>query len=439
MKAHHLRGLGALFALAAVLALVAPAIARADAVTDWNATASTAIVTTAGQPPPAAALSFAMVQGAVYDAVNGVDRGHRPYLTLPFANPWDSKDAAAATAAYKVLVGLFPGQLGTLKPLYDGYVAALPDVPAGAKAGGVAAGEVAAAAMLKARENDGRNPPGPFPFVFGTEPGQWRLAPPQGPAPGIVSIDPTPWVGNVKPFLVPDVSMLRTAPPNPVGSQAYTKDYNEVKRLGSLDSTQRTADQTAAAIFWQDHAFAMWNRAIRSLASPSDTAANARLFAATNLASADAVIGCWNNKYHWNFWRPITAIREGDNDGNEATKGDSTWTPLFDPTVAVSGAKLVTPGFPDHPSGHSCSSSAITHTLRNFFGTDKVTFTVTSNKCLPAPCTPRTFKRFSDAIDEVVDARVWGGIHFRTADTEGAKLGRKVARYLRTHYLQAVR
>jgi hypothetical protein len=427
------------FSLAAiplVVALGAPALARADAVTDWNANAQTAIVATAGQSPQAAVLSFAMVQGAVYDAVNAIDRGHRPYLTLPAANPWDSEDAAAATAAYRVLASLFPGQLTTLTSQYTASLAAVPDGPA--EDGGVAAGVAAATAMLAARANDGRNPTDPFPFVFGTEPGQWRLAPPQGPAPGIVSIDPAPWVGNVKPFLVPDVGRLRTSPPNAVTSHAYAKDFNEVKELGSLTSTVRTADQTAAAIFWQDNGMAIWNRAFRSLASPTDTAGNARLLAETNLAAADALIGCWNNKYYWNFWRPITAIREGDADGNPATKGDAGWTPLFDPSVAVSGAKLVTPGFPDHPSGHTCASGAITRVLRDFFGTDKVTFTATSNKCLPAPCPARTFRRFSDAIDEIIGARIWSGIHFRTADETGARLGKKVARYLRKHYFQPV-
>ena len=182
--------------VAALFALIAPATARADAVTDWNAIASTTIVVMAGQPPHASTSSFAMVQGAVYDAVNAIDGGHRPYLVQPAANPWDSKDAAAPAAAFKVLAGLFLGQLGTLQPLYDNYVAALPDDPPGSKAAGIAVGEAAATAMLKARENDGRNPPGPFPFVFGTDPGQWRLAPPQGPAPGIVAIDPAPWVGG---------------------------------------------------------------------------------------------------------------------------------------------------------------------------------------------------------------------------------------------------
>lgn len=436
MNAQSMRGGRLFLVVAALFALIAPAAARADAVTDWNAIATTAIVVTAGQPPHASTSSFAMVQGAVYDAVNAIDRGHRPYLVQPAANPWDSKDAAAAAAAFKVLAGLFPGQLGTLQPMYDSYVAALPDDPPGSKAAGIAVGEAAATAMLKARENDGRNPPGPFPFVFGTDPGQWRLGPPQGPT-GIVAIDPAPWVGGVRTFLVPDAAMLRTDPPNAVTSAAYTEDYNEVKELGSLTSTIRTPDETQAAIFWQDHGFAIWNRVMRSLAT-SNTADNARMFAMADLAAADAAIGCWNNKYYWNFWRPITAIREGDNDGNPATQGDPNWTPLFDPTVAVSGAKLVNPGFPDHPSGHTCGSGAILHTLQDFFGTDKVTFTATSNKCLPAPCPARTFDRFSDALKEIIDARIWGGIHFRTADVAGAVLGKKVAHWERKHYFQPV-
>jgi hypothetical protein len=434
MNARPVRGRRLLVVVAALFALAAPAAARADAVTDWNLIASNSIVVTAGQPPHASAPSFAMVQGAVYDAVNAIDGGYQPYLVKPAANPWDSRDAAAATAAYQVLIGIFPGQQAALKPVYDAYIANLPDVPAGSRAAGVTIGEAAAAAMLANRQNDGRNPPGPFPFVFETDPGEWRLAPPQG---GIVSLDPAPWVGNVRPFLVPDVEMLRTDPPNAVTSGAYTEDYNEVKELGSLNSTKRTADETAAAIFWQDHGFAMWNRAMRSLAT-SNTADNARMFAMVDLATADAAIGCWDNKYYWNYWRPITAIRTGDDDGNPATDGDPSWTPLFDPSVAVSGAKLVTPGFPDHPSGHSCGSSAIVHTLQDFFGTDKVTFTVTSNKCSPAPCTPRTFDRFSQTLKEIIDARVWGGIHFRTADTVGAVLGKKVAHWERKHYFVPV-
>ena len=154
------------------------------------------------------------------------------------------------------------------------------------------------------------------------------------------------------------------------------------------------------------------------------------------LAGADGSIGCWNDKAYWSFWRPITAIREAAGDGNPNTKADPSWVPLFDPTVPVSGAPLVTPGFPDHPSGHTCVSGAIVSAMQDFFGTDVVPFTATSNKCLPAPCPARSFGRLSDALKEIIGARVWSGIHFRTADRQGAKLGKKVAAYMDRHYFQ---
>ena len=402
-----------------------------NAVIEWNAIAATAIVSTAGQSPQAALPSLGMVQGAVYDAVNAIDGGHQPYLAAPPAQDGDSKEAAAVTAAFRVLVGLFPTQLSTLQPLYDSSLASVPDGTA--KSDGVAVGEAAAATMLTARQNDGRG--GSFTFVPGTAPGQWRPAPSQGPT-GIVARDPAPWVGFVTPFLVPDVNMLRTDGPNPLTSAAYAKDFNEVKSVGSLTSTTRTADETAAAIFWQDNGAAIWNRVFRSLALSHelDIVDSARMFAMTDLAAADGAIGCWNDKAYWSSWRPIIAIREAATDGNPATQADPNWLPLFDPSVPVSGAPLVTPGFPDQPSGHTCASGAIVHTLQAFFGTDKISFTATSNKCSPAPCPARSFDRFSSALKEIIDARVWGGIHFRTADVEGAVLGKKVVHYMEHHY-----
>jgi hypothetical protein len=412
---------------------------------EWNAIASTAIFAPppagTGQPPHASVLSMAMVQGAVYDAVNAIDGGHTPYLVAPPADPGDSKEAAAATAAFRVLVG-FPtatppltgvaaSQLATLQPLYDATLGSVPDGPA--KQGGIEVGEAAAAAMLRARQSDGRF--GTFTFVPGTDPGDWRPGPPQGPA-GTVAVDPAPWVGFVRPFLVPDVDMLRSNGPNDVTSAEYAADFTEVKRLGSLTSTRRTADQTMAAIFWQDNGLAIWNRVFRSMATSHelDIVDSARLFAMGDLAGADGSIGCWNDKAYWSFWRPITAIRAAATDGNPATHADPNWVPLFDPTVAVSGAPLVTPGFPDHPAGHGCISGAIVGALRTYFGTDKVPFTAVSNKCSPAPCPNRSFDRLSLALKEIIDARVWGGIHFRTADVQGAVLGKKVARYMRAHY-----
>jgi len=419
----------------AFVALASPTVARADAVTDWNAIASTAIVTNAGQPPPVSVLHFAMVQGAVYDAVNAIDRGHRPYLVQPNANPTDSKEAAAAAAAFRVLVGfdnlpgLFPAQLSTWQPVYNAYIAGLPDNPPGSRAAGIAVGETTARAMLNARMNDGRF--GPPPALYPPATGIWRSTPP------LFANDPAPWVGNVRPFIVPSAEMLRTDGPNSLTSAAYAEDLNEVKNLGSLTSTTRTADQTDAAIFWQDQAMALWNRIFRTLAASQglDIVENARLFAMTNLAAADAAIGCWNDKYYWQFWRPITAIREANTDGNPATVADPNWLPLFDPTTPVCHLPLlVTPPFPDHPSGHCCATSAFVHTLQNFFGTDKIGFSAFSNKS----CTTRSFERFSDALKEVIDARVWSGIHFRTADVQGSVLGKKVSQYMKMHYFQPV-
>ena len=416
----------------AVVTLVSPRVARADAVTDWNLIASTAIVTTAAQPPPVSALSFAMVQGAVYDAVNAIDRGHQPYLVQPASNPTDSKEAATATAAYQVLIGLFPSQQPTLQPQYDAYIAALPDNPPGSKAAGIAIGEATASAMLTARMNDGRFGPTPTPYPSPAPPGIWRPTPPN------FLNDPAAWVGNVLPFLVPNVEMLRTDGPNPLTSAEYAEDFNEVKELGSLTSTTRTPDQTDAAIFWQDHAHALFNRIFRTLAASQNLniVDSARLFAMENLAAADAAIGCWNDKYYYWFWRPITAIREADTDGNPDTEADPTWLPLFDPATPVCNPlfPLFTPPFPDHPSGHACATGAFVNTLQNFFGTDKIAVSAFSNKS----CTTRSFERFSDMLSEVIDARVWAGIHFRTADTQGSVLGKKVAQYLKKHYFQPV-
>jgi hypothetical protein len=276
--------------------------------------------------------------------------------------------------------------------------------------------------------NDGRF--GLPPTLDPPAPGVWRPTPPN------FGGDPGAWVGKVLPFIVPSAEMLRTDGPNALTSAAYAEDFNEVKELGSLTSTTRTADETDAAIFWQENAFALWNRIYRTLAASQglDIVENARLFAMENLAAADAVIGCWNDKYYWQFWRPITAIREADTDGNPATEADPVWLPLFDPATPVPPPPLVTPSFPDHPSGHSCASSAIVHTLQNFFGTDKIAFIAFSNKS----GTTRSFDRFSDALKEIIDARVWGGIHFRTADTQGAVLGKKVAHYLKKNYFQPV-
>ena len=422
---HPRRGAGVVLAVAALCAALAmPMIptagavvetASADMVIEWHGNAMTAVFTNARQGPTVAVLSLAIVQGAVYDAVNAIEGGYQPYLAAPAADPEDSMDAAVATAAHHTLVALFPTQQTTLDALYAESLAEIPNGPG--ETGGIVVGAQAAATMLAARANDGRG--GPFTVVESFGPGEWRRTPP-----GLL-FEPAPWVGNVRPFLIKSAASLRSKGPNPLTSDAYTEDFKEVKRIGSLTSTVRTADQTDAAIYWQDNGGALWNRIFASLVVSRnlDGAQAARLLAMTNMAAADGAIACWNDKYYWNFWRPITAIREAATDGNPATVADPNWNPLF-----------ATPPFPEHPSGHSCVSTAIVRTLQNFFGTDKIAFSAFSNNSL----TTRSFNRFSEAIKEILDARVWAGIHFRTADMQGSVIGKKVAHRLENHYFQPV-
>ena len=395
----------------------APALASSDAdsVIEWNLIASNSIVGVARQPPHSAIFSFAMVQGAVYDAVTAIEGGYEPYLSSPAADGTESTDAAVATAAYRVLIGIFPAQQATLEPL---YAASLADVPAGAsKEAGIDIGEATAAAMLADRTGDGRG--GALVFELGDEPGEWR------PAPPLFGLDPASWAGNVRPFLMDSADQFRSDGPNPLTSTSYAEDFNEVKSVGASNSSTRTADQTDSAIFWQDHGIALWNRIQRSLATGHALtgAEAARLLATTNLAGADGVIACWNDKNYWNFWRPITAIREAGSDGNPATVADPNWTPLFG-----------TPPFPDHPSGHGCVSGAIVGTIQNFFGTDKIGFTAFSNNSQ----TTRSFDRLSHALKEIIDCRVWAGIHFRTADVHGSVIGKRVAHLLDASYFRPV-
>jgi hypothetical protein len=275
-----------------------------------------------------------------------------------------------------------------------------------------------------------------FTPVIGTDAGDWR---PIG-WPATPVYDPDGWVGNLKPFLIKNPSDFRTKGPNVLTSAAYTRDFAEVKELGALTSSTRTADQTAAAVFWQFAPIALWNPLARELASrfDLDIADQARLYASVNLAGTDAAIGCWNDKYHWAFWRPRAAIREAATDGNPATVPDPSWESLFALGTQTT-PPLGTPPFPDHPSGHGCLSGAVLQTMADFFGRDRIAFTVVSGRSLNGvPIPPRRFERFSQARTEIIDARVWGGIHFRTADRQGAVLGRKVARYIRKNYFRPV-
>ena len=255
--------------------------------------------------------------------------------------------------------------------------------------------------------------------------------------PPLTTPEPTAWVGNVKPFLVPDVEMLRTKGPNDLTSKKYAKDLNEVEAIGAFASTVRTPDQTSAAIFWQSPPLFLWGGLERSLAQRYglSTADNARLFAEVSLAEADAAIGCWNDKYYWNFWRPADAIHLADTDGNPNTIADPTWRPLFDPATPTV-PPLATPNFPDHPSGHSCVTGSTMKVLHDFFDTDAWRSTSSAPGLQARPQATRHFDSFSAATEEVINARVWGGIHFRTADEQGVRLGEEVARWEDHHYFK---
>jgi PAP2 superfamily len=415
-RSNRIRALGVTVAVAAGLAMPATAPAASnDTVIDWYRYAGDELNRAAQMrnQPPRARLEMAMVQGAVYNAVNAIARTNQPYLVAPRARRWYSKDAAAATAAYRVVIALLPDRQPALAPLYRQSLAEIPD--GAAQAGGIRVGRRAARAMLAAREDDGRD--GPRQPVFGTEPGVWR------PTPPVFAVSPTAWIGDVAPFLIPSAERLRTRGPNRLTSGIYAKEFNETKELGEANSATRTPEQTEIALYWDR---APWDDTLVSLARSQklDTNDTARLLAMVSLAGVDAEIAVVSEKNYWNTWRPVTAIREAEYDGNPATTPDPNWTPLIE-----------TPGFPEYPAGHTAGSGAIVGALQNFFGTDRTAFSAFS----PSSGTTRSFTRFSQALQEVIDSRVWGGIHWRTADVVGARLGKRVARWERSRYFKPVR
>jgi hypothetical protein len=412
MTMRHARRGGLLAAVAALLVLSA-APARADTVSEWNLNATDALIVGAAQPPQVSVPHLAMVHGAVYDAVNAIDRGHEGYLlSARVATPSDSKEAAAATAAYRVLVHLVPAQKMALDRL---YAASLSEIHEGSpKKRGVAVGEAAAAAMVAARTDDGRF--GSFRFAIGSGPGEWR------PVLPMFVNDPAAWLKDVKPFLIRSPSQFRSQGPFPLASRRYAREFEEVKAFGAVESDVRSERQELAAKYWAENPPATWSRIFRTLSAQEGLSLveNARFFAMLYMTSADALVSVWDGKAHWAFWRPITAIREADTDGNPRTEQDSGWLPL-----------IPTPPYPEHPAGHPGFSGSIVRTLQQFFGTDRVAWSDTNNAGLT-----RSFTRLSQAIDEIVNARVWSGIHFRTADEQGEQIGRQVARYRERHYFE---
>lgn len=413
----HARSLRSLLAGALVAAVVVPASVNATTegeVGKWNRLAMTALA----QPPQVQVLHAAMVQVAVYDAVNAIVGGHQPYAYAGPAPADASVDAAVATAAHRVLTGvtivpaLTPAMIATLDAELAASLAAVPDGPA--EAAGIDVGTAAANAMLAARAADGRYASsGGFPVLPGI--GRWQ--------PLASGNDPNAWVADVVPFVIEDPARFRTDGPLPLGSAAYAEEYNETKALGAASGSTRSLAQTDLALFYAVNPVEMFNRTFRGIAagmglSPAD---EARLFAQLNLSGADALISCWDDKRAWSFWRPLTAIQQGANDGNPRTAGDAAWQ-SFRPS----------PPYPEHPSGYNCLTGAMMDAARDFFGTDRVSFTMTANATLP----PRSYARFTDVLKDTIDARIYLGFHFRTAEMQGAVMGKQVAHWVSRHALQ---
>src|SRR5258708_7749145 len=386
----------------AVLASIFVTNAKAnDPIADWNAIAETA-VKTAKHAPPVAALDFAIVHLAIYDAVESIDGRYEPYHAfVPGAT--GSPSAAAARAGHDVLVGLFPSQFATLDSAYTNFLAANSIDPLDP---GTAVGAQAAADILTLRTNDGRFPSNPPPFLGSTAIGQWRPTPsllpgpPPSFAPGL-----TPWVATVTPFTMMSNSQFRVDPPPDLTSDVWTADYNEVMTVGSLTSTTRTPEQTDIGYFWADSGPVLWQNALRYISRNylNDIADSAPIYALAEASLADTQIACWDTKYFYQFWRPVTAIRAGG--GNAALVADPTWQPLIN-----------TPNFPEYTSGHASTSGAISHVLGLFFRTDELNFQMTTTNPNASEKT-RTFARFSQAEEEVINARVYVCIHYLNSDT----------------------
>jgi hypothetical protein len=388
-------------ALAALLTQPA-APARADMVTDWNVIALNATAV-----PPNSILQsrvLAIVHGAIYDALRAVEQKGGAYAVDVKAPAGTSVDAAIAAAAHGALVRLAPAQRAMLDTALS---ASLSKVPEGqGKTDGVAIGSQVAEKLVALRATDRSDAKATFTPKSGT--GLYQLTPP-----GLSQAILAQW-GGVTPFVLHSRTGLDQKGAPAVTSAAFVRDFDEVRSIGARNSTTRTADQTAAAIFWTVQTGVPWHAAARaaSAAKGVSLAENARLFAMLSMATADSQIVAFEEKYQRPHWRPITALRAAAELGNPALKGDASWEPL-----------LATPPHPEYPSAHATFSGAAEAVLRGFFGSDEVNVSVT----FPAGFgVTRTYSRFSAITEEVDNARVWGGIHFRSADRDGSELGRKI-------------
>ena len=384
---------------------------RADAVTEWSALA----VGCANRAGPTVLLDLALVHAAMHDAIQAIEKRYKPYLAAPAADGTESRAAAAAGAARRVLSTVCPA---TSQAALD--TALLPYVTGNDP--GLAIGYAAGDTLLtKVRGTTTTLTP-----PSGTNPGEWRPTPPANAPMGFL------YLASTEPFVMTSPSQFRPGAPPALSSQKYLREYNEVKEKGAVGSHPALGAcpaprDTDTARFWSGNFVAQWNQAARDIAldrqlSIGDTA---RLLALANLAMADAAIAVWDSKFHFNYWRPITAIQVDD--GIAATVQDPGWTPFIQSGHFPAGSQ--NPPYPDYVSGANGLTGAATTTLQLFFGTDWVPFEI--YKATPATvaiCTnPRVYRRISDAAEEVVEARILLGIHFRTADVEARRLGTRVA------------
>jgi hypothetical protein len=401
-------------ALAAALLLM-PIPAGADnAVLEWNQVALAATVTAAQGPVPQVR-SMAIVHVSVHDAVNAITCDYRTYLPIDCGRA-GSPEAAAIAAAHGALVGLFPAQAPALDAARATSLAARGLTESDP---GITVGEAVAEQILAIRSSDGSaQAQVPYTAPGSGEPGVWVAI---GSAPALL-----PGWGNVNLWVLNNLSQFQPNGPPALKSRRYARDVNEVKEIGSLTSQTRTAEQTEIARFWLGTPTAIWNGVARQVmqARGANLSESAQAMALIYLSSADASIACWTAKYSFNFWRPQSAIRNADVDDNAGTDADPAWTPLFP-----------TPPHPEYLSGHSTNSSAMASAMMLLFGDEPGVPIVATSPTNPG--FERHWERLSEGIDEVIEARIYSGIHYRSADEEGAEVGRKIARFVVSHALRA--
>ncbi len=397
-------------------AFLASMLTAQNMVTDWNTVAATTIVTNGGMPPGASGVWLAYSSLAIYDAVNKITGEYRPFYSESSTSGDASVDAAVAAAAHRILVYYFPTQQASLDAQLVASLAKV-NVAEGAKKHGVAVGEAAALAVIAARVNDGLE--ADVPYNPGSGPGAWIPTPP-----GYLSAA-TPWLGQMRPFTMKTASEFLPDGPTPLNSEPWARDYNLTRLYGDANSSVRSAAETEIGIFYTENTAGQYARMFNYLIENYHlgTADSARLVAVLWTGYADAAIGCFNGKYTYGFWRPVTAIEVGGGEPQELT-ADPSWLPLG-----------TTPNHPEYPAAHGCLTGAVTTLIADYFGTTKVKLVVDS-KAFGTTVHTHTFDDTRDLMDEVFWARIYAGFHFYHSLEDGRQLGQSVARQLFHHYFR---